>query len=80
MRKVIEERALFDRVLPELLETIPGKWVVFHNGEVRAVYDDEDEAYVFALETLGRDAGFLLTRVEESRPIPMTAAIMFGTR
>lgn len=78
--RVLEEWRRFEARLPELTETLAGRWVVFRDDTVHGAYDDEEAAYVAAVETFGRNGGFVISRVEPQETIPLTAAVMFGTR
>ena len=51
--KVYEESKRFKEALPSLLKTLEGKWVVFRNGEVVCVQDDEEAAYIAGIELFG---------------------------
>jgi len=44
------EHDRFVAMLPELMKTIPGKWIAMHNGEIVAVGDDEVDALTDAGE------------------------------
>lgn len=76
--KVLEETMLFRAALPELLKTHPGKWVVFKDGQVRSVHDDEAHAYESAVKAFGPGSGYVIAPVEETHSTPVTAAVMFG--
>ena len=56
-------------MLPELLKSIPDKWIAMKDGEILAVADDE----VGALTTAGRAHPHLLTLAVKvtDGPIPM---------
>jgi len=76
---VREESARFRAALPLLLDRYPEKWVVFKDGEVQRVFDDEETAFVEAVRTYGIDTGFVIAQViEDPGPIPITAGIYFG--
>lgn len=76
--KVKAEMERFRAALPALLAVMPGRWVVFHAGAVESQHDNEDAAYVHAVKVLGREAGFVVAKVEEERPQPLTARHAFG--
>lgn len=76
--RVLAEMGRFHAALPDLLTTIPGKWVVFRGGLVHSVHDDEDSAYAAGIEAFGVDGGHVVAPVEEVHPIPVTARILFG--
>jgi len=44
------EHDRFVEMLPELMKTIPGKWIAMHNGEIVAVGEDEVDALTDAGE------------------------------
>lgn len=67
----------FKAALPELLKTHSGKWVVFLNGEVQSMFDDEGSAFDHAVKTLGVEAGFVVAPVVPIAPQPITAAAAF---
>ena len=48
--KLAAEHDRFVAMLPELLKTIPGKWIALHEGEIVAVADDEVDALTAAGE------------------------------
>ena len=63
------EHDRFVAMLPELLKTIPGKWIAMHEGEIVAVGDDEVDALTLAGE---RQPGvFHLSRLVTDQPIPI---------
>ena len=61
--KVLEEAQRFYEKLPELLVELQGKWVVFLDGEVRSVHDDENSAYEVATATFGPEIAFVIAQV-----------------
>lgn len=77
-RKVLAEVARFEGALPELLETLAGKWVVFLGGQVRSSHDTEADAVAAAEAELNAEDGFVITIVETRRTVPLTAAVFFG--
>jgi hypothetical protein len=78
-RRVAEEMERFDAALPKLLldDVIRGRWVVFKDGAVVRAFDDEDSAYTWARNTLGKLAGFVLACVEPERTHVLGAASGF---
>ncbi len=76
--KVHEEMARFRAVLPKLMESHEGRWVVFHSGDVVADFGSEPEAYEAAIEMLGPEAGFVVARVAPVEPQPISAQILFA--
>ena len=70
--------ARFRAALPELLKDHAGKWVVFRDGQVVSVHDDEEAAYRAGREAFGLRGGHVVAPVEEQRTIPLTAAFAYG--
>src|SRR5450432_1731980 len=76
--KVLEQTLLFRAGLPELLKEHRGKWVVFLGGEVKSFHPNERAAYDNAVKEFGPGTGYVIAPVIETRPTPVTAAVMFG--
>ena len=76
--KVLEQTKLFRAALPNLIESNRGKWVVFMDGQVASIHDDETAAYAHAVETFGTHGGYVIAPVVEANPTPVTAAVAFG--
>lgn len=76
--KVLEETKRFQANLPELMKELEGRWVLYKDGRVTAVFQTEDEAFKAGLETFGLDGGHIVICVEPMDPIPLSAGIMFG--
>ena len=66
-RKAAEEMERFRAALPLLLAdpSLRGRWVVFKDGVVARAFSDDREAYLWAMDTLGRLSGFVLAPVAE---------------
>ncbi len=63
------EHDRFVAMLPELMKTIPGKWIAMHEGEIVAVGDDEVDALTEAGE---KQPGIHhLARLVTGQPIPI---------
>lgn len=77
-QRVLAETYRFNAALPGLLERYPGKWVVFRDGEVVSVFDDEQAAYGDALARFGAEGGFVVAPVVPTAPTPITASVLFG--
>lgn len=78
-RAVLEESRRFRRQLPELLQQIPGRWVMYKDGRVQSVHDAPGEAYAEGLRRYGLHGGFVVSQVvAETRPAPLTASLAFG--
>lgn len=76
--KVLEETKRFRAALPELLKTHRGKWVVFKDGSVQGIHDDEKTAYEDAVGRFGALGGYVIAPIVETSPTPVTAAVLFG--
>ena len=66
--RVRAETARFRARLPELLQNIPGRWVIFRDGEVVADFLTEKEAHDEAVARYGTGDGFLVVQIEEEQP------------
>jgi hypothetical protein len=60
-----QEPATFDRELPQLLETMRGRYVLIHGDAVDSSWGTENEAYEAGCEKFGL-APFLVMLVEEN--------------
>jgi hypothetical protein len=78
-QKVLEESRKFRARIPELVPDYNGRWVVFLNNEVKYAFDDEEEAYVTAVNEFGVRGGFVVALVTEDAgaPVPISAALFF---
>ncbi|MCC7542382.1 MAG: hypothetical protein IT379_39555 [Deltaproteobacteria bacterium] len=76
--RVRAETMLFRAALPGLLTTHAGKWVVFRDGHIQSVHDDEGDAYSAGIDAFGVDGGFVVAPVVPIKPTLMTAALAFG--
>jgi hypothetical protein len=76
--KVKAEMAAFRAALPGLLRELRGKWVVFREGRVQSVHDDEDSAFAAGMKSFGRDGGHVVAQVTEEQVIPLHAGVVFG--
>ena len=76
--KVLEETKRFRAAMPKLLDTYRDKWVVFKDGVVDSAHDDEKSAYLAASQKFGPGTGYVIAHVIETRPTPVTAAVLFG--
>ncbi len=79
-QRILEESRKFRQRLPELLKTYEGRWVVFRDGGVVEAFDDEDTAYVAAVQRFGAHSGFVVAPVaaDVCDPSPVTAALIFA--
>ncbi len=62
------EKAHYQRLLPELLQTDLGKFAVFKDDDFLGVFETNDEAYSAALEKYGITS-FLLQPIRAKEPI-----------
>lgn len=76
--KVLKETLRFREELPELLKTLPGKWVVFRDGKVHSSHDDKRAAHRAGLSAFGLDGGQIIIQVAEQRPYPISAGVLYG--
>jgi hypothetical protein len=77
---VLEETRRFRAALPALLAdpALRGRCVVFKDGKVQSVHDDESAAYSSAQTAFGVDGAYVIGRVVPSAPTPITTAVIFG--
>jgi hypothetical protein len=76
---VREEMDRFIAALPKLLREIPGKWVVFREGKVQSIHEDQDSAYVAGRRMFGSHGGQVIAQVAEIRPIRVFHPIVSAT-
>jgi len=77
-KKVREEYERFLVALPKLLETIAGKWVVFLDGEVQGVFNDDASALNDAVARYGVVGGFVVAPVAPIEVMPVTAGMLYS--
>jgi hypothetical protein len=77
MAQVSAQCDLFEEVLPWLLPTHWGRWVVYLD-KIRAICDTEDKALHWAYESLDPAQPFIIVQVRERRPVLASAALAFG--
>lgn len=77
---VLRESQSFHAKLPQLLERaeLVNRWVVFRDNDVVSVHETEASALAAAEAAFGVTGGFVVDIVQEHRPVPMTAAVMFA--
>lgn len=75
--EILEESLRFRAVLPQLLPHYAGQWVLFKDGRVSSFHADEEDACVAGRNRYG-SACFMVDRVEEKRPEPLSAAVVYG--
>jgi len=71
------EIELYDELLPELLQSSKGKFVVIKERELLGVFDSNDEAYEAGLDRWGL-TGFLLRPVRETQQVMSIPALQLG--
>ena len=64
-RDLLSESKRFHAALPALLSQYRGKWVLFRDGEVQGVFDDDDEAEREAVARFGHDGACVVAPVVE---------------
>ena len=72
------ERTTFLQLLPQLLVEHPEEFAVMHNGELVALKDSFEEAYTLAVKRFGPSEDFLVSRIVEQRPEPVSLAWSAG--
>ena len=76
------EQTLFEEQLPDLMKTHAGEWVLFHGGEPVGFFQNSASAYDAGIEQFDLDVVFLVARVEERVPRPVSVSwelgVMFG--
>jgi hypothetical protein len=79
--RVLEESRRFRSRLPELIKQYEGRWVVFLDGDVKEDFDDEEAAYVAAVQKFGVRGGFVIARVaaDTCDPAPVSTGRFFTT-
>jgi len=75
--RVRQEMHRFEASLPRLMPLYGDRWVVFRDGDVVSVHDDEEAAYRAGIEKFGRHGGHVVAQVVEQRVVPLTAAIAY---
>jgi hypothetical protein len=75
--RVLDETRRFYEALPRLADRYRDRWVVFRDGQVQSDHPSEQQAYEAGVQTYGPKGGFVVARVAEVTPIPLTAAVAF---
>lgn len=78
--RVRAEMHRFRERLPELLARLPGRWVVFRDGEVVSDHETEEHAYRAGLDRFGRHGGHVIAQVAPQRSVPLSAAVVYRKR
>jgi len=69
-KRVLREYRRFEAALPKLLRRYRDRWVVFLDGEVKADYAEEYEAYLAGVKKFGNESPFVVAQV--GRPVTAT--------
>jgi hypothetical protein len=75
---VLKETLKFREMLPALMLSYAGKWVLFKGEEVVSAHATETEAFEVGVTTFGSEGGFVVALVAQTRPTPINAAAAFG--
>jgi len=75
--RVRQEMRRFEASLPRLMPLYADRWVVFRDGDVVSVHDDEEAAYRAGIAKFGRHGGHVVAQVAEQRVVPLSAAIAY---
>ena len=67
----------YNELLPELLASSKGKFVVIKGRELLGIFDSNDDAYEAGLESYGL-SGFMLRPVRETQPVVSIPALQLG--
>lgn len=77
-RTILKESQMFREMLPSLLPSYAGKWVLFRDGGVVSVHATETDAYQAGVSKFGVEGGFVVAQVIETGPMPINVAVTFG--
>jgi len=75
---VLQETLRFREMLPALMLSHAGKWVLFKDGSVVSVHATETQAFEEGVIAFGSEGGFVVALVAKTRPTPINAAAAFG--
>jgi hypothetical protein len=75
---VLKETLKFREMLPTLMLSHAGKWVLFKGEAVISAHATEVEAYEAGVSTFGSEGGFVVALVAKTKPTPINAAAAFG--
>ncbi len=75
---LIQEKEKFLEKLPELILNHKNEWVVFKDSSVVEYFDDLSTAYEFAISKFGVGGYFLIEKVEDQTPKPMSFSFEIG--
>ena len=77
VERVRQEMRRFEASLPRLIPLYADRWVVFRDGEVASVHDDEEAAYRAGIQKFGRHGGHVVAKVAEQRVVPLSASLAY---
>jgi hypothetical protein len=77
-KAVLKETRRFREILPRLMRTYAGQWVVFKGEKVVSAHAAEAEAFEAAVSAFGTDGGFVVALVAKTKPTPINVAATFG--
>ena len=75
---VLKETLKFREMLPALMLSHAGKWVLFKDERVVSAHATETEAFEAGVSAFGFEGGFVVAQVTKSKPTPINAAATFG--
>jgi hypothetical protein len=75
---VLRETLKFRQMLPILMLSHAGKWVLFKDEHVVSLHATETEAFEAGVSTFGYEGGFVVALVAKPGPTPINAAAAFG--
>jgi hypothetical protein len=75
---VLRETLNFREMLPTLMVSHSGKWVLFKDGRVFSTHATETEAFEAGVSAFGSEGGFVVALVAKTRSTPINAAAAFG--
>ena len=76
--KLAKEQAAFDALLPSILEDHRGQFVIVHDGKPIDFFESYGDDYQAGLDRLGVDEIYLVSKVQEQKPEPVSVSWEFG--
>lgn len=73
--RVLADTLKMEKMMPALMERIPGKWIVFRDGEMRSWHRSIEAAFAAAIKKYGVHGAFVISRVEPVKPKRITGAV-----
>ena len=65
---VLDEWDRFQVQLPELMTSMPGRWIVFKDDKVLSDHETEEIAFEAAIERLGTEEPFIVAQAAKENP------------